>query len=69
MPGKEAAALEKSNAIAVWGADLIAVIGLLAFSYGFWLAWRPLGFIIGGLALLALGILFGRSAVTSRRRS
>jgi len=51
-------------------ADLAVIVGLIAFAYGFWLAWRPLGFIIGGLALFALGILFGRSAaIDPRRRS
>lgn len=50
-------------------ADAAALLGLAAFSYGFWLAWRPLGFIVGGLALSALGVLYGRSIAEIRRRS
>jgi len=42
-------------------ADLAVLVGLVAISYGFWLAWRPLSFIVGGMALGALGLLFGRS--------
>jgi hypothetical protein len=49
--------------------DIQVMLGLVGFSYGFWLAWRPLGFIVGGVALFALGILFGRSITDVRRRS
>jgi hypothetical protein len=42
--------------------DLIFLVGLGALSYGFWLAWRPLGFIVGGIVLAAAGGLLGRDA-------
>ena len=52
-------------------ADLSVLAGIAALSYGFWIAWHPLGFIVGGSALMASGILFGRSIapVDPRRRS
>lgn len=49
--------------------DAMVPAGIAAISYGFWLAWRPLGFIVGGLALSALGILLGRSIAGQRRPS
>ena len=49
--------------------DLTVLAGICLLSYGSWLAWRPLGFIIGGLALSALGILLGRSIAGQRRPS
>jgi len=50
-------------------ADLASLIGLIGFSYGFWLTWKPLGFIVGGLALFVLGILLGRGIAGQRRPS
>ena len=50
-------------------ADIAVVCGLILFAYGFWLAWHPLGFIVGGLALGALAVLYGRSTTETRRRS
>jgi hypothetical protein len=49
--------------------DLFVLCGLGAAAYGFWLAWRPLGFILGGAAVAGLGILYERGAASSRRRS
>lgn len=31
--------------------------GTGAVSYGFWMAWHPLGPIVGGFALIAVGII------------
>jgi hypothetical protein len=49
--------------------DLALLVGFLGMSYGFWLAWRPLGFILGGLSLVAFSILTERGSTASRRRS
>jgi hypothetical protein len=37
--------------------NLLFLVGFLALVYGLWLAWHPLGFILGGL-LLAAGAFF-----------
>lgn len=31
---------------------LLCIIGMAAISYGLWLAWAPLGFIVGGFWIL-----------------
>lgn len=49
--------------------DLFVVCGLALAAYGFWLAWHPLGFILGGLMLIITGILYERGAAVARRRS
>lgn len=36
--------------------------GLLGLAYGSWLIYRPAGFVIGGLLLIALAFLVDRSA-------
>jgi hypothetical protein len=33
---------------------LAEIAGLLALAYGCWLAWHPLGFVVGGLVLVWL---------------
>lgn len=35
----------------------LTALGSAVMVYGFWLAWEPLGFIIGGGAATALGLL------------
>ncbi|MFN0073046.1 MAG: hypothetical protein ACKVVP_16295 [Chloroflexota bacterium] len=47
-------------------ADLLAYVGSAIVAYGCWLAWPPLEFIVGGLFLVALGMLV--AYVTPRRR-
>ena len=44
---------------------LFVLIGVLSIAYGAYLAWQPLGFIIGGLLLtgLAMTIEIGRAHV------
>lgn len=37
--------------------NLVFLMGFLTLVYGLWLAWHPLGFILGGL-LLAAGAFF-----------
>ncbi len=39
--------------------DLLFLLGCAIFAYGFWLAWRPLGFICGGFMLAAFAFLSG----------
>jgi hypothetical protein len=48
-----------------YGTDLVVLAGFAATSYGFWLAWHPLGFMLGGLGLAGLGILHERGAAAS----
>jgi hypothetical protein len=48
-------------------AGIAVLLGAAIFSYGFGLAWRPLGFITAGLSLSVVGVLVGRNA--GRRRS
>lgn len=49
-------------------AGLAVLFGIAVFSYGFWLAWHPLGYIMGGLSILMVGVLLGRRARYSARR-
>lgn len=49
-------------------AGIAVLFGASACSYGFWIAWHPLGFIVGGLSASALGILLGRRAQHQVRR-
>ena len=42
-------------------ADALAVIGFIALCYGCWLAWPPLGFIVGGLLLLIAAFYIGKN--------
>jgi hypothetical protein len=39
--------------------DVVFLLGTAIAAYGFWLAWRPLGFIIGGLFLAAFAYFTG----------
>jgi len=48
--------------------DGSVLVGVAMLSFGVWLAWRPGGFIVGGLALAGLGMLLGRNLEASRRR-
>lgn len=49
--------------------DMAIVAGMSGFDYGLWLAWRPLGFIVGGLSLAAFGMFMGYDRQALRRRS
>ncbi len=44
-------------------ADVLAVLGFIALCYGCWLAWPPLGFIIGGVLLLIAALFLGRTEI------
>jgi hypothetical protein len=39
--------------------DLLFLCGCGVFVYGLWLAWRPLGFIVGGTVIAALAFFAG----------
>lgn len=47
-----------------WFLDGILASGSCVFSYGFWLAWHPLGFIVQGALLSAFAVFcsYGRLA-------
>lgn len=69
MPAKDSlpAASRRPPIAAISGLAILA--GIAFFSYGFWLAWHPLGFIFFGLSLAAIGFMLGRRAADPRRRS
>lgn len=49
--------------------DMVLLLGVAALVYGCWLAWRPLGYIVGGLMLAAIGIFLDRNrAITVKLR-
>jgi hypothetical protein len=48
-------------------AGVAVLFGIGVFSFGFWLAWHPLGFIMGGLSVSTLGILLGRKRPARRQ--
>jgi len=60
------------NQPAVPTASILAGAGILfgiaVFSYGFWLAWHPLGFIAAGASISAVSVLVGRNVVRRMRR-
>jgi hypothetical protein len=39
--------------------DLLFLCGCALLAYGFWLAWHPLGFIVGGALLAAVSFFVG----------
>jgi hypothetical protein len=45
-----------------WRADALMVAGAAGVSYGAWLAWPPAGWIIGGLLLIAAGVVAAKAA-------
>ncbi len=49
--------------------DVLLLLGFCAASYGFWLAWHPLGFILGGAALVVFAMCLERGAALARRKS
>jgi hypothetical protein len=49
--------------------DAVLLLGGVMLAYGFWLAWRPLGYMMGGLMLAAIGLFLDRNrAIKSRWR-
>lgn len=41
---------------------LLELVGMLLLAYGFYLAWHPLGYITGGIAVVAVGYLVSLDA-------
>ena len=41
----------------IW--DMVFVLGAAVFVYGLSLAWRPLGFMVGGLVISAIAFFIG----------
>jgi hypothetical protein len=48
--------------------DLMFLAGLALAIFGVWVWSHPLGLIVGGIVLAALGFLFGYDPATLRRR-
>jgi hypothetical protein len=40
--------------------DVAGFAGAALVAYGSWLFWEPAGFIVGGILLIAIAILFGK---------
>lgn len=55
------------NKLAKLACDGAAVVGMAAFDYGLWLAWHPLGFIVGGLAVGAGAFFLGYGTTRKAR--
>jgi hypothetical protein len=54
--------------------DAALLAGFAGLTYGLWLAWRPAAFIVGGILLIAFGIVNERgraaaNAIAARRRA
>lgn len=47
--------------------DVLLFAGFLCLVYGLWMAWRPLGFIVGGLLLGAAAFFFDYNASRGKR--
>lgn len=47
--------------------DVTLLLGAAVLAYGCWLAWRPLGYIFGGLFIAAMGIFLDRNRVMAER--
>lgn len=56
-------------AIKALAIDGMVIAGAGSLDYGLWLAWHPLGFIVGGLTLAAAGVFFGYDTQSMRRRA
>jgi hypothetical protein len=41
------------------GLDVAFLAGCAVCAFGLWLAWRPLGFIVGGIAIAAVAFFAG----------
>lgn len=46
--------------------DVAGVAGLAAIAFGFHEAWRPLGWIVGGLELVGVALLTARGVAAQR---
>jgi hypothetical protein len=46
--------------------DLMLPVGFIVLSYGCWLAWHPLGFIVGGACIMSAAVFIERGKVQKR---
>ena len=69
MPAKDLTLENPPAPFAAIAAGLAVLFGIGISSFGFWLAWHPLGFIVGGLSASTVGVLLGRKAQRLARRS
>lgn len=53
--------------LATLACDVVLFVGFLSLVYGLWMAWRPLGFIVGGLLLGAAAFFFHYDAARGKR--
>jgi hypothetical protein len=51
-----------------WVCDVAVAVGFFVFCYGLWLAWKPLGFILGGLAMASGAFFIGYGLKPIARR-
>lgn len=58
----------KKDVLLKLGADLLMLVSFGVFIYGLWLAWHPLGFIVGGLLACAAAFFYGYSASNLRSK-
>ena len=68
MPAKDFSPERRSVPVVGIVAGIAVIFGIALFSFGFWLAWHPLGFIMGGLSASAVGVLLGRRVQRPARR-
>lgn len=43
-----------------WFQASLLLIGILSFTYGSYLVWKPLGFMIGGIFVFGVGVLMNK---------
>lgn len=51
-----------------WTTDAAMLLGAACCAYGLWLAWRPLGFIVGGLAICTAAFLLNYGEIRKSGR-
>ncbi len=56
-------ALFDKAARAIQSEDIFGTAGTALLSYGAWLAWRPLGYMVAGVLLITLTFLIARGRV------
>lgn len=49
-----------ARALPILVCDLAGFAGMAAIAYGAWLIYRPAGFLVGGVLLIAAAMLFGQ---------
>jgi Flp pilus assembly protein TadB len=57
-----------SKNAASWFQAFLLIAGLLLFVYGAYLIWHPLGFLIGGAVVFAIGLLMNKISEAQNRQ-